>query len=352
MKKTLLVTLEYPPMVGGVAHYYNQLVKQLDHDKLVVQDNSSGQLLPWRKAFLFIWRYIRNHNIKYVLVGQVLPLGTIVAVLSYIMNFKYAVFIHGMDISVPQQYMRKRFLLGWILKRADKIITVSSYTKNKIRTLHPTACAIEVISPGPHITPELLNSEDDQSVRHDLPERFILSVGRLVARKGFDNTILALANIQDRFPNVHYIIAGSGQYKETLLDIINSVGMLDKVHIKENLSDAAVAQLYKECELLVMPSRTVNHTDFEGFGISVIEANTFGKAAIGGKNSGMIDAIKDGETGWLVDGSDVAEISSCLVGALENREQTLGMGRQAQDWTSVNNKWTHKAKQLALIIGS
>lgn len=349
MKKTLLVTLEYPPDIGGVASYYSNLVSQLPSNDVVVLTNKHQALLPWRKSFGAIIRAMRKHSVKTILVGQVLPLGTVVACLSYIYPVRFIVFIHGMDIAVPQQFWRKRILIKWIIKRASHVITVSQYTASKISQYTNTQTPISIIHPAAHITPAVLTKTIER--KFEVP--FILSVGRLVERKGFDKAIEAFAKIHSSFPNVQYIIAGSGSYEPTLRSLISKYRLEEKIQLTPNLSDAEIAQLYAECEYVVMPARTVNEVDFEGYGITVLEANTFGKPVIGGLNSGMTDAIEPNKTGWLVDGTNVEDIAAAMKQALENTEQRHNYGEAARlRANDPSLSWLHKAKKLEHIIES
>lgn len=348
MKKTLLVTLEYPPDIGGVASYYSNLIAQLPEGDISILTNKNSTLLPWYKSFKVIKQCVVKFNIKTVLVGQILPLGTIIALLSYLYPIKFIVFVHGMDITVPQKYMRKRILLKWILSKASHIVTVSQYTASRIQALtESTKTPLSIISPAAHITPAMRKAD----TVIDLPKQFILSVGRLVERKGFDKSIEAFALIQREFPDLHYIIAGSGSDEPRLKALISTLGLESKIHIRTGLSDSEIAELYAHCTFVTMPARVVHDTDFEGYGIAVLEANMFGKPVIGGRDSGMADAISDGVTGWLVDGTSVVEISEVMRQAMCKPATTNMYGEAA--FLVVNDplmKWQNKAKILEHII--
>ncbi len=350
MKKTLLATLEYPPDIGGVASYYSELITQLPKEDIVVLSNHNSKLLPWRKSVNTIKLAIRKYNIKTILVGHVLPLGTIVALLSYFYPIQFIVFIHGMDITVPQKYFRKRLLLRWILRRASHIITVSKYTASRVRELtKASATPLTIIHPAAHIVPSM---RAEGSVKN-LPKNYILSVGRLVERKGFDKSIEAFARIHEDFPDVQYIIAGSGRDKIRLQNLISKYNLESIVQIRSGVLDAELAELYANCLFVSMPARVVNTTDFEGFGITVLEANMFSKPVIGGRDSGMTDAITDGVTGWLVNGTNVNEIAQVMQAALSHPERVQAYGKAASlAVSSPEASWKHKASILENIINS
>lgn len=348
MKKTLLVTLEYPPDIGGVASYYSNLVTQLPEGDITVLANKNKALLPWRKSFYAIKQAINEGTITTVLVGQILPLGTVVALLSYFYPIQFIVFIHGMDITVPQKYIRKRILLKWILTRASHIVTVSHYTASKIQALTGSKNPpLSIISPAAHITPAMRKADTVVA----FPKQFILSVGRLVERKGFDKSIEAFARIHTESPDMQYIIAGSGSDERRLRALISTLELESVVHIRTGLSDSEIAELYAHCTFVTMPARVVHSTDFEGYGITVLEANMFSKPVIGGRDSGMTDAITDGVTGWLVDGTRVDEIAQVMQQALRNPTMVKMYGEAA--FQAANDPlmhWKNKAKILENVI--
>lgn len=350
MSKILLFTLEYPPQVGGVANFYHELVRHDDKHSITTLDNTKNQLLPWWKSIFILHQTVQQKLIDHIMVGQVLPLGTVAAIYSLFKPISFSVFIHGMDITVPQRYWRKHVLLRWILRRAKTIITISAYTGNKIKPLLSPAdyTKIHLLPPGPHITPVLLNTTAQPTGMNPgvkLPEQFILSVGRLVERKGFDNTIIALSQLPDKYKNIHYVIAGSGADRGRLLTLAEQHQVADRVHIYEKLSDAQVAQLYQASLFLVAASRVLSNGDFEGFGITVLEANTFGKPAIVGEG-GMADAVVSSTTGLVLNQATPEAIVAAMEKLLVDPESTIQLGEQAKRWVEQEHQWPKKTSTL------
>lgn len=350
MSKVLLATLEFPPDVGGVASYYYRLSAQTNELDLMVWKPEEKFSPWWWRGLHAVRRIIRLEKPKYILVGHILPLGTIVWLLSFFNGIPYAVFVHGMDIMVPQAYGRKRTLIMRILERAHRIITVSRYTEQEIKRLLPESehDKIRLLPPGPSITPAVLSASD--TPLQNVPSPYILSVGRLVERKGFDQTIRALADLPPAYANIHYVIAGAGAYGPKLQLLSEEMGVSNRVHILSGLSDVKIAQLYEHCLFFMMPSRIVNTQDFEGFGIAVLEANSFGKCAVGGNTAGMTDAILDGKTGLLVDPDDVNEIRDAMVRLISQPDKIQRLGEQAKQWVTTEHAWEQKAQQLQKII--
>ncbi|HBY73322.1 MAG TPA: hypothetical protein DEG44_01380, partial [Candidatus Kerfeldbacteria bacterium] len=233
---TLLITLEYPPQVGGVANYYAAL-RQASAQPFAVADQT---VLPksWLKMIPWLYREVRQRKYSHILVGQVLPLGTVALVVRQLTGVPYIIFTHGMDVIVPQRYPRKRWLLRRILRSAKHIITVSNFTKQAIETFEPSLKNISIIHPAATITPDMIT----QPVT-GLPDQFIVSVGRLVERKGFDMVIRSLADV----PNIHYVIAGQGPDVTRLKTLSSDLHVESRVHFLHNLTNAEIAQLYQQC---------------------------------------------------------------------------------------------------------
>lgn len=334
--KPVLITLEYPPQVGGVANYYHSLIRALPLECIVLDSTQ----LPrrWWRVIPWLYRQVRQQHYTHILVGQILPLGTVALMIHWLLGRPYSVFVHGMDILVPQRYARKRWLLHKIIHSAHQVIAVSQFTADQVKQLEPSAL-VTVIHPAAHITPKLPIKPVP-----NLPDRFILSVGRLVERKGFDKVIASLVHFQE----LHYVIAGNGTDKIRLQQLVETVGVINRVHFYHDLSNPEIAYLYQQCLFLVMPSRQLPDGDVEGFGIVVLEANSFGKAAIGGTAGGMGDAIQHEKTGLLIDGSSSLELVDAIKKMLNN-DYRVKLEQQAKQYSQAHT-WEYAARQLSAIV--
>lgn len=323
MKKALLITLEYPPQIGGVANYYYNLVQNLPPGAMQVLTNQDQALLfkkwfwpRWIKALWSISRIVKKEHIELLVVGQVLPLGTVAYILAYFLKIPYIVMTHAMDITYPQRFPHKKWLLQLILNSAEHIVTVSEYTRNEIKKLLSgrNQHHVQIIPPGPSITQEKYPQPMSFLAAQQLQQKkIILSVGRLVARKGQDRVIEALPEIIRQIPEVCYVIAGKGEYLETLKQSVKNCGVERYVYFLADLTNEQLAYLYSICEVFVMASRELENKDVEGFGIVYLEANSFHKPVIAGASGGVRDAVKDGLNGFLVE----PENKSMLIKALK-----------------------------------
>lgn len=334
--KTLLITLEYPPQIGGVARYYGALVGE----KIFPCTVATADQLPasWIKMIPWLYRQIKREQYTHILVGQVLPLGTVAWIVSKLTGTPYLVFTHGMDVLLPQQSARKRWLLHRILRNASVITASSHFTAEQIQKFDARLQRIVVLNPAVTLAPTV-------EPVPNLPAAFVLSVGRLVERKGFDLVIKALAQL----PTVHYVIAGSGQDESRLRALAEQHGVSERVQILAGLTDRQVSYLYQQCTLLALPSRQLPNGDVEGFGIVVLEANQFGKTTIGGKAGGMPDAIQDGVTGVLVDPTDLTAFTQQLQRLLTDETYRQRFEQAALAW-SKQQTWQQRAEQLKSVL--
>jgi len=360
--KTLLFTLEFPPFQGGIANYYGNLANYWPiNEQIIIQDNNQGELLAPRK-FLTWWpalavlnRKTKKAVINFVLVGQILPLGTVTWLLSWFSSWQYGVFLHGMDFSFALKSRRKRILAGLILGRAKKIICANTYVAKKVAELFPHSISKTVIiNPGiPASIPEVDARElAELQTRYHLAGKTILfSLGRLVKRKGVDRTIKALANLAPTvMDKLIYFIAGTGPQEEYLKNLVPH-RLTEKMFFLGSLSEREKWLWLKACDIFVMPSREIAG-DFEGFGIVYLEANLSGKPVIAGAAGGVSDAVEDGQTGILVDPEDVNSIQQGIMKLVNNPELRNFLGQQGQSRVLKEFNWEQQIIKLVKSLNN
>lgn len=367
MKKTLLVTLEYPPMVGGVAQYYSHIVQELPKGDIHVLDNEEEYLLSgqwlwprWLKGLVNTYRAVRKYDIEHILVGQILPVGTMALILYKFFGIPYTVMTHGMDVTIPfgaSGSVRKQNLVHKILHNADSVTTVSQYTKTQLLNLGVDEDKIHIVYPCPHMTDasaadNQLDKDIVDTVFHTKKRHIVLSVGRLVERKGHDMVIRAIAKLKDQFPQILYAIIGDGNYREELEFLVQGLEVENNVLFLGKLNDTQVKEWYTRCDMFAMPSRQLENGDVEGFGIVFLEANSFGKPVIAGNSGGIPDAVVDGETGFLVDPLDAEMIADSIERLLLDKTLAQKMGEKGRERTHAEFRWDVQASKLRAIIDS
>lgn len=344
--KTVLLTTEYPPFKGGVANYYGHLVKYWpDREKIEVINYQKGH---WLLALGKLNKALKKAKDSMLLVGQVLPMGTVAYLRYLIQPFNYAVFLHGMDFTLALKKFRKRKITFLILKKAKKIVCANSHVANLVKVWQPSFTdKIIVVNPG--INEANMNEFD--SLTPLLQEKYqtkdkvvLLSLGRLVKRKGVDNTIKAIASLGEEIKNkIIYLVVGRGEDEAYLKDVAFKEGVT--VTFTGEVGDLEKWSFLDLCDIFVMPSREING-DFEGFGIVYLEANLFAKPVIAGRSGGVSDAVADRESGFLVNPENITEIKEAISFLVEHPEERERLGLKGRERALNNFLWKDQIKKL------
>lgn len=248
--------------------------------------------------------------------------------LSKMTGRKYVITVHGTYGLLPY---RMFFLIRWIhhftFKSADKIICISSYTKELLE--EKGLKNLVVINNG-IMYQEFASETKPFGERSDV----ILSVGALKYRKGQHVALEAFSGIADSFPSLKYVLVGDTddkEYYESLKNNAIKYGVEDRVTFLSKISDNELLNLYRSSKIFVMTSITKG-AHFEGFGLVYLEANANSLPVIGATGSGAEDAIKDGETGFLVPQNDAQKTAEAIKNLLSNEEHWSLMSNSAQEW--------------------
>lgn len=369
MKKTLLVTLDFYPSVGGVSTYWVSLGAYMPSKEWVVM----APLLPkgvhempvpysiYRCTFLAWWCYPRwvpllfaiaeiiyAEKIEHIIVGQILPVGTAVWLLSKFFHIPYTVSTHGMDVTLPLRSHRKRALCRRICAGATRVSTISEYTARELEKFGVSRNKIVFIHPCPALTAERY-PESVESLNVHADKRILLTVGRLVARKGHADVIRALPDLFRDFPDLIYGIIGTGPEHNILQQLINALNLSHRVYLLGELDNNKTAWWYRHCTLFVMTPKEIKG-DVEGFGIVYLEANSFGKAVVATRSGGVPDAVVDGRTGVLVSPGDSHSIAGAIRVLLHNDQLRTQMGEYGRDRVERDYNWRTSAEKLQKLF--
>lgn len=264
-------------------------------------------------------RIVREEGIDIVCVGELASLSWVGQALKRLHGVKVVNYIHGEEVTVEMPYLRFGSKRKEYLAKADGVVAVSNYTKQvlmeKMEVPEEKIARIsngvdtQFFSEGPR--------PDGLLQRHGLEgRRLLLSVGRLVERKGIDNVIRALPEVARTVPEVCYVVVGQGEDRERLDRVVREAGMQEHVHFAGRVSMEDLRDFYRACDVFVLANREMENKDTEGFGLVFLEANACGKPAISGLAGGVTDAVRHGENGLNVDGTDVARIADTLTRVL------------------------------------
>ncbi len=372
MGRTLLVTNDFPPRPGGIQTFVQALAIRQPADSLVVYARigaagqtfdaaqpfpvireDTGVLLPAPAVGRRAASIAREHDCDTVWFGAAAPLGLLAGGLRRRPGIRRAVALtHGHEVgwaALPGA----RGLLRRIGKGVDVMTYLTEYQRVRLdRALHGLT-ELEQLAPGVDI--DLFHPGADGSevrARHGLTGRpVIVCVSRLMPRKGQDTLIRAFPEVRRRVPGAALLIVGGGPYRDKLKALARSVGVADDVIFTGTVPYAELPAHFAAGDVYAMPCRTRRKgLDVEGLGIVYLEASATGKPVIAGDSGGAPDAVREGETGYVVGGLDLAALTDRAVELLTDKALAARMGAAGRVWTEAAWGWDHQAARLAELL--
>jgi len=341
MPRTLLITLDFPPLTGGIAHYYQQRVAQLDPTEVVILMNKISETkkldakikIYYKKFFCkviwphwlpLIWQIIkvvRKEKITELWVGQILPVGTATIIANIFLHLPYRVTCHGNDLLRAKKHPRKFKLARKILAGATEVEANTEFTKNiLIRDFSISEDKIKIIRPENTLTKGMANRDKMDAFiteRNLVGKQILLSVGRLVESKGFDQVLEALFELKQDFSDLVYLIVGEGPYKKQLTQKAEQLGLADKVFFLGQVDHSELPHYYGLANAFIMTPQINSFGDTESFGIVYLEAAEFGIPIIAGRVGGVEEIIKSEDDGYLVDSENIQDIKNTILKVLK-----------------------------------
>jgi phosphatidyl-myo-inositol dimannoside synthase len=340
MKKITLFTLEYPPQRGGVGNYYAGIIKSLEKEKDIAVKVLPGDV-RWYQAMV---QMILN-KADMIWVGQILPIGTAAWLCNIIFKKKYFISFHGMDINTAQKNKPK--LTKKILDRAEFITVNSEYTKKQIINWQSYAHKIEMVYPCPNINNAKVDPELIERTRKNYNlknKRVLLTVARLVERKGMQNVIQVMPDLIKQHPDLVYVVIGSGNNLPELQRMVQTKNLEQSIHILTGVGNQELASFYSIADIFIMPT-VDDDVDVEGFGIVYLEAGVFGKPVIATAIGGAKEAVLDNETGILTTQADMVNDINKLLDDDDELAQKLGSRAQQ----IIANKYTYNIQSKKIL---
>lgn len=266
-----------------------------------------------------VWKLIRRHGIEVICIGELASTAWLGEFFQRVFGKRMVIYVHGEEITTRFDAGSFGASRATHLRAADAVVAVSRFTQrvlvDEMGISPDRVCLIENgvdtkrFSPGP----------DDPAFRARFGlagKRIVVAVGRLIARKGFDQTIRAWPRIFAAHPDSHLLIIGDGPQRASLQALVDQSGVAHSITLAGALSDADLLSAYRSAALFAMPNRTMPDGDTEGFGLTFLEANACGRAVVGGRAGGAVEAVQDGVSGLLVNGERVDEIADAILRVL------------------------------------
>ncbi|MDI6840283.1 MAG: glycosyltransferase family 4 protein [bacterium] len=228
--------------------------------------------------------------------------------------------------------------LKWAVKSSDTVTAISTYTANLINELIPTKVIIipfgAAIASSQKIEDRGQRTED----RKQKPENNILFVGRLVERKGVKYLIEAFDMVSKKIDSTLTIV-GEGSEREKLEKLVDEKGLKEKVIFTGKISEHKLKEYYLNCDVFVLPACTDSKGDTEGLGVVLIEAMSYKKPVVASQVGGIVDIVKDGETGLLVPEKDATKLAAAIYEVLNNKALANKFGEAGHKFIKTNFSW-------------
>ena len=371
MGRTLVITNDFPPRPGGIQTFGYEIVRRFEPDSVTVLTSdwegaaefdaaqdfkviraNTKTLLPSKSTLAMAREIVVAENITRVLFGAAAPLGLLAAPLRKLGVKNVVGMTQGHETGwamTPgtRQALRK------IGNDTDYLTYISEYTHKKIaKALSPEAASrMRRIVPGVDVTefsPTNLSYGNQLRTELGWTDRpVVVCVSRLMARKGQDELIRALPEVHQTSPMTSLIIVGEGPYRKDLENLIKKFGLEKFVHLTGKVSQGDLSKWYAAGDIFAMPCRTrMGGWDVEGLGIVFLEGSATGLPVVVGDSGGAIDAVLDGETGYLVDGNKTSEIAQRISYLISNPDIAKRMGEAGRNWVSREWTWDQSFKKL------
>ena len=263
-------------------------------------------------------------------------------ILSYLLPVRCFMYLHGNDLLCPQRNPLFKVCFRWLLNRVDGVICNSAFTCDYLRAhFQFNAATTYVINPA--VRPSKFGGaksiDQTNELRTSIRQRYqipddaivIVSVGRLVRRKGFDRVIQQIPLLLSQGVNVHYIIGGRGAMETELRTLAERLGVSECVHFAGYIPDSEMAGYYAACDLFAMLTFfSDSEASIEGFGIVYLEAAYFGKPVLATRIGGVVDAVHHNQTGILVEPDSEEEITQALIQLCTDRVLRERLGKEGR----------------------
>jgi phosphatidylinositol alpha-1,6-mannosyltransferase len=381
---TLLLAFNFPPLGGGIARWMGELALRYPPHSLLVStgrhpgSEASDPRFPQRIDHvgiratrlrtvngLALWTaradaLVRRSRPGFAWCAELKPAGYPARWLRARYGLPYGVLVHGTELLLLEAKMGRSRFKRWtareLLGGAAVVVANSRWTADLARSVlgaldRPAlAAAVRVVPLG--TTPSTFRPGiDSRAVREKYGLAggpWLLTVSRLDSHKGIDTVIQGLPAVRAAFPTARYAVAGVGSRGPEFARLVATLGLGDAVRFLGFVPDADLPALYNAADLYVGASRRFDLLA-EGFGIAIVEASACGRAVVGGRAGGVPDAVREGETGLLVDPGEPRAVAAGVIRLLGDDELRGRMGAAGRRAVETYYNWDRVARDLIRI---
>jgi phosphatidylinositol alpha-1,6-mannosyltransferase len=373
-KKILIVSLEYPPEVGGIASYVDQFASALDPNQVAVlaqpdehaqQHDEQKDFPVYRKKFYFpkfIWpRWLRllfairsvvkQEDIDIIYLHHIVPVGYVAWILKKIFSIPYLIFSHGIDIISATRSSWKNFWVDKVIASSEQVITnseslnerllqrVSEIPEDKTTVLYP--CPEEKFKHSP-------KQEKIDQIKNRLGisgKKIMLTVSRLVKGKGVEHLVKIMPEILQERPHLVWVIAGEGPMEDEIQQLVHKYNLQNVVRFVGQKDHDELSPYYHMADLFALLTHPYHGVE-EGLGLVFLEAAAAGLPVVAGKSGGVEEAVIDGDTGFVVGAFRDGEVKEAIVKLIDDEELAEKMGKKAKERIQAKFVWQEQLKKI------
>jgi len=362
----LVITRNFPPDLGGIQSLMGGLSESLlnhgpvkvfafEHEDSKLYDHKSSINIERIKGIKLFRKYRKanlvnnfintNSHIRAIFADHWKSLELIKT--ENLKKSKTFCLLHSKEINHEMgSSLNNRLVKS--TNKADFIIANSNFTKKLAIKVGINPSKIHIIFPGiykPKIIKNIFKVKAENIFDQSFPK--IITVARLDKRKGHDKILMLLKNLKIKFPKIKYVSIGAGEEENNLLKLSKELSLDDSVLFLKNIDFDLKISLLAEANLFLMPTR-IEKKSIEGFGISFVEAASYGIGSIGGKDGGASDAIDHNKTGLICDGNDLNSIYDSVINCFQDKK-FIKFGEDAKTF-SENFHWNIIIKNYLKLI--
>ncbi|MBI1966464.1 MAG: glycosyltransferase family 4 protein [Gemmatimonadetes bacterium] len=386
MSKTFLLTDEFPPMQTGISRLMGEIARRYPRGELIVSTGQHRDSLETDGRFggatidrlpiptkslkglagLLFWSrrvasLARQHRPRFAWSDSIRPCAYPAKWMHERVGTSYGVLVHGGDLlkelhKIHHSRFARRTAKA-LLGSAVAVVANSQWTREQAQTvlrelgLDPLAENVRVVPLGTdpeHFRPGVDTREVRARYRLN-GGPWILTVARLEAYKGVDTVLKAVAQLRKGGVDVHYMVVGGGKKRGTFKKIAEELGIADAVRFVGTVPDADLPALYNVSVLYAGISRRADGTRIEGFGVALAEAAACGLPVVAGKSGGLAEAVRDGETGFVVDPDDVDAVATALSRLVTDQLLARRLGQAGRKSVETYYNWDRVIRDLREI---
>jgi phosphatidylinositol alpha-1,6-mannosyltransferase len=370
--RTLVLTGHLAPRRGGVESFTEQLARRLPAESVVMMAPEmpgcavSDATLPW-EVIRYPGRLVtspglamrvsavaRSRGIQAAWITSAMPLGLLAIPLRRAGVASLVISTHGMEVgwaSVPPAALMMRA----VARRVELVTYLGDITHDGLRPALPTATATMRLTGGVD-TDRFTPGARAVGIRRRLgweANPIVVSASRLVPRKGQDVLLQAWPEICRRHGDARLLIVGEGRRRSDLERAAAGLIRPDEVHFAGSVSDDLLPAYLAAGDVFALPCRDMWHgLQVEGLGLSILEASAVGLPVVVGRSGGTPDAVLDGVTGQLVDGSSATGVAAAVGDLLNDPDRARLMGAAGREWVSREWSWDLIGTRLRTALGA